>query len=119
MLVSFASPLGVAPNVKNPKIGRKRRAGNLRTRLNVVFQLPTARCMDASPRTSPKDETQTALATYMSPLNCSCINLILKLNRLRLNMAKNLQVKMPPKNPLLGSIKQDPLLRKRAIVKQV
>ena len=119
LLVAFALPFGVGPKVTNPKTGRKRRAGNLRTRLNVVFQLPDARCMDASPRTSPKVEKQIALAMYMSPLNCACKNLILKPNWLRPNMARNLQVKIPPKNPFLGRIKQDPLFRKRAIVKQV
>ena len=103
----------------NPKMGRKIKGGNLRTRLKTFFQLPVARWIETRPKISPKVEMQTAFAMYVSPLNCSCKNLILKPHWLRPNMTKNLQVKIPPKWPLLGSKKQGPLLRKRVIVKQV
>ena len=114
-----ASPLGVGPKVTNPKIGRKRRGGNLTRRPNTVFQLPTARWIETRPRMAPKAETHTAFAMYVFPSNWDSMNLKLKLNWFRQKMAMNLHVKMPPKSPFLGSMKQGPLFRKRVIVKQV
>ena len=118
-LIIPASPLGAKPKVTNPKTGRKSRGGNLRMRPSKVFQLPTALRIETRPRTTPKVETDTAFAMYVSPSNCDFTNLKLKLNWFRQKTAMNLQLKIPPKIPFLGSIEQGPLLRKRVIVKQV
>ena len=91
----------------------------MRRRLNTVFQLPTAWWIEKRPKMAPKVKTQTAFAIYVPPSNCAWTNLILKHNWFRTKIAMNLQVKMPPKNPFLGNMKQGPLFRNRVIVKQV
>ena len=103
----------------NPKIGRNRRGGNFTTRPITVFQLPTVRYIETRPRMTPKVETHTAFAMYVFPSNCDSTNLRLKLNWFRQKMAMNLHVKMPPKNPFLGSMKQGPLFKKSVMVKHV